>query len=132
MRIWRNPCGGACSWPRCGNSSAERSEEIMQSNHPHPSTGRVTVHPRGFGFINIDGPEGETSAFVAPPDLNEYLDGDLVTALVTLDAAGRASASSLALVERSRSELFGTVTLHGRRRFLHVDRLVSNTDWPFE
>ncbi len=95
------------------------------------STGRITVHPRGFGFVNLTGPEGEISAFVAPPELNAFLDGDLVSATVAFDASGRASASSLTLIERTRTELFGSVTLRGKHRFLRVDRLVANTDWLF-
>jgi ribonuclease R len=95
-------------------------------------TGRISVHPRGFGFLNVESPEGETAAFVSPPDLNPFLDGDVVSAVVVSDASGRAAASALALVDRTRTELFGSVTVHGRRPFLKVDRLVSNTDWPFE
>ena len=60
-----------------------------------------------------------------------FLDGDRVSALVTVAEGGRASASALALVERRRAELFGSVTTRGRRRFLKVDRVVANTDWPF-
>ncbi len=102
--------------------------------HPTPArvTGRISVHPRGFGFLNVESPDGDTAAFVAPPDLNPFLDGDLVAASVTADASGRTSATGLALVERRRTELFGAVTTRGRRRFLRVDRLVANTDWPFE
>ena len=40
--------------------------------------GRITVHPQGFGCLNLDGPEGESAAFITPPDLNPFLDGDLV------------------------------------------------------
>src|SRR5580704_10245575 len=95
-------------------------------------TGRISIHPRGFGFLNLEGPDGDSAAFVAPPDLNPFLDGDLVAASITADPSGRTSATQLALVERQRTELFGTVTTHGRRRFLRVDRVVANTDWPFE
>ena len=39
--------------------------------------GRVSVHPRGFGFVTATEPDertGETpSAFVAPPELNRFL-----------------------------------------------------------
>lgn len=93
--------------------------------------GRISVHPRGFGFLNLDGPEGESAAFIAPPDLNPFLDGDLASAVVTLSETGRAVATALALVERQRTELFGSVTTRSRRRFLRVDRIVANTDWPF-
>ena len=95
-------------------------------------TGRISIHPRGFGFLNIESPEGETTAFVTPPDLNPFLDGDLVSAVIVAAEGGRTSATAMALVERTRTELFGAVTTHGRRRFLRVDRVVANTDWPFE
>lgn len=93
--------------------------------------GRVSVHPRGFGFLQIDSPEGEINAFVAPPELNPFLAGDVASAELAAAGPGRWNATSLALVARSRIELFGSVTTHGKRRFLRVDRLVSNTDWPF-
>jgi len=104
--------------------------------------GRVSVNPRGFGFLTVDAaehagpsptsPPAEVVAFIAPPDLNPFLDGDVVTAELTPAEPGRFTASRLALVHRSRDELFGSVTTRGKRRFLRVDRLVSNTDWPFE
>jgi len=94
-------------------------------------TGRISLNPRGFGFLNLEGPEGEWVAFVTPPDLNPFLDGDLVSAVVTSSEGGRFTASALALVERERTELFGSVTTRGRRRHLKVDRIVANTDWPF-
>lgn len=93
--------------------------------------GRISVHPRGFGFLNIDGPDGETSAFIAPPDLNPFLDGDIVSATVVASGASRTAATELTLIERWRTELIGAVTSHGGRRYLGVDRLVANTDWPF-
>jgi ribonuclease R len=106
-----------------------------------PVRGRISINPRGFGFLNVgeDGapgrpnaaPAGPLSAFVAPPDLNPFLDGDVVNALLVEAGPGRYSASQLALVHRVRSELFGTVVFHGRKPHLRVDRLVANTDWPF-
>ncbi len=47
-----------------------------------PVRGRVTVHPRGFGFLAIEGPE-QASAFITPPDLNPFLDGDVDSAPAT-------------------------------------------------
>lgn len=104
----------------------------VMNESPARLTGRISIHPRGFGFLNVEDAEGEAAAFIAPPDLNPFLDGDLVSAAVVTGEGGRASASALALVERTRTELFGAVTSHGRRRFLRVDRVVANTDWPFE
>jgi ribonuclease R len=98
-----------------------------------PARGRVSVHPRGFGFLKLDEPIGDaTSAFIPPPTLNSFLDGDIVTATLIAEGEGRFSAIDLALAERHRRELFGTVTLHKGKKHLHVDRLVANTDWPFK
>ncbi|MFT3773577.1 MAG: RNB domain-containing ribonuclease [Minicystis sp.] len=102
------------------------------SESPVRTTGRVSVHPRGFGFLNVEGPDGEYAAFITPPDLNPFLDGDLASAVIVPSEGGRTTATALALVERQRNELFGNVTTRGRRRFLRVDRVVANTDWPFE
>ncbi|MEI7895017.1 MAG: RNB domain-containing ribonuclease, partial [Myxococcales bacterium] len=102
---------------------------------PRSITGRIGLHPRGFGFVEFDGGE---SAFVAPPELSAprsgvpLLEGDRVTATVTEDDQGRLSAANLTLVERQRSELFGTVVARAGKRFLRVDRAVGNTDWEIE
>ncbi|MEY4578765.1 MAG: hypothetical protein RL701_3468 [Pseudomonadota bacterium] len=97
--------------------------------------GRVIVNARGFGFLEIEAPPALAglAAFIAPPDLNPLLEGDLVSARVRTDGAeaeGRYTATYLRLIERTRIELFGHLVLHSRRPFLRVDRLVSNTDWP--
>lgn len=94
------------------------------------SEGTVVVHPRGFGFVEFS--DGRPPAFVVPPDLNAFLAGDRVRASVSDAEGGRLSATSLELVSRSRVELFGTVVVHGKRKFLKVDRQVANTDWPLK
>ncbi len=94
-----------------------------------PVRGRVSVHPRGFGFLTVDAVP-PVSAFVTPPDLNPFLDGDIASARLVTSDDGRVSARDLTLVERPRKQLFGSVVTRGRKPFLRVDRLVANTDWP--
>lgn len=94
-----------------------------------PVRGRISVHPRGFGFLDVEGSPTPLSAFIAPPELNRFLDGDLVEAQVIQDEDGRYAASALHLVERWRRELFGTLVRRNNKTFLRVDRQVSNTDW---
>jgi ribonuclease R len=94
--------------------------------------GKISVHTRGFGFLDFEAEGGALSAFVAPPDLNRFLEGDVAAATVTESEPGRYSATNLTLVERSREQLFGAIVFHGKKPFLKVDRLVSNTDWPIE
>lgn len=89
-------------------------------------TGTISLHPRGFGFLTND----ERSAFVAPPELNRFLEGDVASAQVEENSPGKFSATGLELQRRWRHELFGTVVLRGKRTYLKVDRSVSNTDWP--
>lgn len=96
-----------------------------------PVRGRVSVHPRGFGFLAVDAVP-PVSAFVTPPDLNPFLDGDIASARLVTSDDGRVSARDLTLVERPRTELFGSVVTRGRKPFLRVDRLVANTDWPLD
>jgi len=90
--------------------------------------GRVVVNARGFGFLELEEQPG-AAAFIAPPDLNPFLEGDRVSARLD-ESDGRFTASYLRLIERTREELFGTVVMHGTKPFLRVDRMVSNTDWP--
>lgn len=91
--------------------------------------GRVSVHPRGFGFVEVAG-EPPINAFIAPPELNALVDGDRVAATIDVQPDGRATARELALIERWRTELFGSVVRRAGKPFLRVDRKVSNTDWP--
>jgi len=101
-----------------------------------PQRGRISVHPRGFGFLVLDAvapaTESPGSAFIAPPDLNPFLDGDVVHARITSGEGGRLFATELALVSRARAEVFGTVILRGSKAHLRVDRAVANTDWPLD
>lgn len=93
--------------------------------------GRISVHPRGFGFLEIEGRPGLV-AFIAPPELNPFLAGDLVGATLVPSEGGRYSATDLKLVERRRTELFGTLLYRAKKAFLHTDRQVTNTDWPLD
>ncbi len=94
-------------------------------------TGRISVNPRGFGFVTEDGDlAAARSAFVAPPLLNPLLADDLVRAEAVLGDDGRISATALHLVARSRTELVGEVVMHRGAQHLRVDREVANTDLP--
>jgi ribonuclease R len=97
-------------------------------------TGRVDVHPRGFGFLMVApaGSEEPLSAFIAPPDLAPFLAGDVASATVRAGSDGRFQATGLSLVERTRTRVFGEVTLRKGALHLKVDREVGNTDWPLD
>jgi ribonuclease R len=95
-------------------------------------SGTISLHHRGFGFLNYRGANGPESAFIPPPDLNTFLLDDSVTATVKQAADGRSSAADLRLLSRKRQHLFGEVVERRGRKFLQTDREVANTDWPLE
>lgn len=100
---------------------------------PDRLEGRISVHPRGFGFVAANGGDDDddgVSAFIAPPDLNPFLAGDLVAFDLVPSGDGRFSAKKLALRERARSVLFGSFTLRRGRPHVAVDPEIGNTDWP--
>ena len=70
--------------------------------------GRISVNPRGFGFLSVDAPEGEITAFITPPDLNPFLDGDVVSATLKAAGLGQSTAVSIggdAIIGQTYAEL---------------------------
>ena len=80
----------------------------MSDPNTRQARGLVSVHPRGFGFFTEEDTDPPRSSFVTPPELNAFLADDVVEALVTAGEDGRTTASNLRLIDRPRSELFGT------------------------
>jgi ribonuclease R len=101
---------------------------------PRSVTGRIDLHPRGFGFLLVDPPDldGVRSAFVPPPELHAFLTDDVVSAQVKAGEDGRWSASGLSLVRRSREEVYGEVTLRQGTPHLRIDRQVANGEWALD
>ena len=104
----------------------------MSKNTP-PVRGRLSLHPRGFGFLALEGdaPDLPPSLFVPPPELRGFLDGDLVEARLVPDAGRGPSARGLTLLGRDRRELFGEVVQERGKRVLRPDPTVSSSEWPF-
>ncbi|MEM7674679.1 MAG: RNB domain-containing ribonuclease [Myxococcota bacterium] len=94
--------------------------------------GHVSGHPRGFGFLKLREDQPTQSAFVAPPDLNLFMAGDLVSARLVVQQDGRYMADNLKMVQMGQKTVFGTVVEHRGLPYLSVDRQVSNTDWRIE
>ena len=97
--------------------------------------GTVRVHPRGFGFLEHtphgDATEGAApeSSFIPPPELDGFLDGDVVTAALVMEADGRSKVESLSLISRARTHLYGIVEKRNSSWHLRVDPHVANSPW---
>jgi len=91
--------------------------------------GTLSVHPRGFGFVQGD--DGR-SAFVPPPLLRGHLDGDGVVAELREEDDGRSSCASVERTSRWRQRLCGTVREGKRGLELVPDPEVANSPWPLD
>ncbi len=93
--------------------------------------GRVRVHPRGFGFVEYEDPEPR-SAFIAPPDLADFLHGDRVSFLLQRSGRSRFAAKDLTLVERQRNRLFGLVGVEKSQLVLRPDPQIAPRAWALK
>jgi ribonuclease R len=83
--------------------------------------GRLTVNPRGFGFVSIEGEDDD--AFVGEGNMSTALDGDLVRIALAAPKRGddRREAEIVEVVERKRTQAVGTFTQQGRFGFVEAD-----------
>lgn len=80
----------------------------MTKEKNEPFHGKITVHPRGFGFVS--GSASGQDVFIPKPFISSALDGDTVEAIVTDESKKGLEGKVLAIIERARSEFVGTVT----------------------
>ncbi len=83
--------------------------------------GKLTVHPKGFGFVALD--KGGDDLFISPGNMSTALDGDRV--LVGLAAKRRKDARPegeiLDVIKRGRESAVGTFVRQGRHAFVKTD-----------
>ncbi|OPZ29162.1 MAG: Ribonuclease R [Lentisphaerae bacterium ADurb.BinA184] len=79
-------------------------------------TGQLSLHPRGFGFVERE--DGEPDIFIPPAGLNTALSGDLVEVQLG-DAGPRGVAGRIRrVVRRGRDALVGEYVVQGEDRFI--------------
>ncbi|MEZ6185571.1 MAG: RNB domain-containing ribonuclease [Planctomycetota bacterium] len=96
------------------------------SDPPTRLRGSLSVHPRGFGFVQA---EDGASAFVPPKLLRGLLDGDRVEAEVRAEPDGRLTASALERTARWRERLYGTARRAKGGWVVDPDPEVANSPW---
>ena len=93
--------------------------------------GVFTAHPRGFGFVSIEGREGDV--FVAPDHKKDAMDGDTVQVLVTESGRdGRPEAEVLKVLKRANETVVGLFEKNRRSGFVIPDnpRILSDIYIP--
>lgn len=83
-------------------------------------TGIFSAHPRGFGFVTIEGREGDV--FVAPDNTRDAMDGDTVQVIVE-EAEGRQRAEAVVVkvLSRANETVIGTFEKNKRFGFVMPD-----------
>lgn len=131
------PGRGASSRSDAKRADAGRSDAAARPERPAAlrSDGVFRPHVRGFGFVDLDtpttGPDGSpvTSCFVPPPLTAGLLADDRVAAEYAVEDDGRATASSVRLVERVREQVFGVVEDGDDEPVLRLDPHLGTGRW---
>ncbi len=99
--------------PKSEKGKSKAAPSTKSKSNSGATTGRLTVHPNGFGFVAVDG--WEEDGFVGDRDLNGAFDGDTVAIEKKggSDRRGRDSFRITDIVERGRSTFVGTLTIKG-------------------
>lgn len=88
------------------------------SREPATTIGTFRLHPRGFGFCELD---DTTSVFVPPPLVESAVDGDTVDIDIDVDNDRGPTATRLTVVTRQRTQLTGIATRTANQWLLHPD-----------
>ena len=92
------------------------------------STGRITVHPAGYGFVTLES-DGET-VYVPAKYRGPAMDGDRVE-LATWQAYKGIEGEVVRVLSRGRAKLTGTLRKVGRAMMLEPDDPRIATDYGF-
>ena len=83
-------------------------------------TGIFHAHPRGFGFVTIEGREGDV--FVAPDNIKDAMDGDTVQVVVEEETKNqKAEAVVVKILTRANETVIGTFEKNKRFGFVVPD-----------
>lgn len=95
------------------------------------STGNVSAHPNGFGFIRC---ENDESFFVPPALMKQFIPGDLVSFnLSTIPRNDKFSVETMSLIERKETFWLGEMlpNFHGKLEFKSDDACHVKLQLPY-
>lgn len=129
------PSPAAKPSPRSSAGGRGKGGREKPQTPTHTLTGTVRLHPRGFGFADLDevvtaGTERLDSCFLPPSLVSSALDGDTVSldaALETSPQGSRLTATAMRQLGRSRTLLLGVVRSDGQS--IEVDGWCATNPW---
>src|SRR5919204_5481242 len=107
---------------RAGEIARIRKDRYVLPAEADLVTGRLSVHPAGYGFLTSEKP-GEPDVFIAAENIGTAMHGDRVVARVSRDAPsgrikGRREGRVIRILERAHDTIVGT--LQRSRSFYYV------------
>lgn len=106
-----------------------RLYQHKRGKRTHVLTGRLTVNPHRFGFVDVEGEE--IDIFIPPHRMKTALDGDLVRVELAARFRGKddqPEGAIIEVVERGRVQVVGTFDRMGHFAFVKPDDLKVTKD----
>lgn len=88
--------------------------------------GYIDMSARGAGFVKVEG--FEKDIYIAPPNVNQSLHGDLVKIQIVKSGKSRIEGEVIEVIDRERSQFVGTIQMHDKFAFLVPDNQRMGTD----
>src|SRR6516225_9634957 len=107
---------------RAGEIACIRKDRYVLPAEADLVTGKLSVHPAGYGFLTSEKP-GEPDVFIAAEDIGVAMHGDRVVARISLERPagrikGRREGRVIRILERAHDTMVGT--LQRSRSFYYV------------
>jgi ribonuclease R len=106
----------------------EPADPADQEEFDLGTTGRISVHPAGYGFVELD--DGSDDVFVPAKYRGAALDGDRVQLSMWVGYKG-AEGKVVRIISRGRAKLTGTLQRAGRSIYLQPDDPRIATDYGY-
>lgn len=88
--------------------------------------GEIQLTAKGAGFVIID--KEEADIYIAPPHLNQAMNGDLVRVAITKRGPQRTEGQVVQIIQRDRTQFVGSIDLHPKFAFFIPDNQRSGID----
>jgi len=109
---------------------AENQEKILpkfeDKRGPDIVRGLLRAHPRGFGFVEIEGSQ-EPDIFIPKPYMNKAIDGDIVEVLINRETVSEKGPEGriLTIIDRKRKTLVCIVVRKGQKHALAYSQVMG-------
>ena len=95
-----------------------KKDKYMLFNNSNLRLGKMLANKKGFGFVDIEGPE---DVFIAPTNMNNAIHGDTVVVEIISKKGLQLEGRIVKIVERKLKQVVGEVYPHKGRLFVKLD-----------